>query len=196
MEKNIQKVLLIGSVGVDRFRIVREFCNKINVKEILGIDFHFKKVNLNGNIITLQLWDTVGHERLTRLTSALYKNSDGALLVYDIDNKESFEEISQYKDRIKKESPDVKLVLVGVKFNSQTSIEQNENNSLFKNIYNFVISYNPFSTKEQTQKTSNVSYEEGEAKAKEFGCDFFEISKFTKENVDQAFDILIEKLVS
>nr|CAH7764143.1 unnamed protein product [Callosobruchus chinensis] len=70
------RLILIGDIGVDFF------ARLIEVKD--------------GTRIKLQLWDTAGQERFRSITKSYYRNSVGALLVYDICNRSSFEHIPQW----------------------------------------------------------------------------------------------------
>ena len=53
-------------------------------KSTIGVEFAFKTVNINGNDIKGQIWDTSGEERYRAITSAYYRGSVGAILVYDV----------------------------------------------------------------------------------------------------------------
>ncbi|XP_014239657.1 ras-related protein Rab-39A isoform X2 [Cimex lectularius] len=60
----------------------------------VGVDFFARLVEVNnGTRIKLQLWDTAGQEKFRSITKSYYRNSVGALLVYDICNRSSFESI-------------------------------------------------------------------------------------------------------
>uniref|UniRef100_A0A8C5NNC3 small monomeric GTPase n=1 Tax=Junco hyemalis TaxID=40217 RepID=A0A8C5NNC3_JUNHY len=61
-----------------------------------GIDFKIKTVELQGKKIKLQIWDTAGQERFHTITTSYYRGAMGIMLVYDITNAKSFENISKW----------------------------------------------------------------------------------------------------
>lgn len=61
-----------------------------------GIDFKQKLINLDGVPIKLQIWDTAGQERFRTLTTAYYRGAMGILLMYDVTNMESFNNLSYW----------------------------------------------------------------------------------------------------
>lgn len=63
---------------------------------ILGIDFKIKTVELRGKKIKLQIWDTAGQERFHTITTSYYRGAMGIMLVYDITNEKSFENIVKW----------------------------------------------------------------------------------------------------
>ncbi|XP_017694735.1 PREDICTED: ras-related protein Rab-10 [Lepidothrix coronata] len=63
---------------------------------ISGIDFKIKTVELQGKKIKLQIWDTAGQERFHTITTSYYRGAMGIMLVYDITNAKSFENISKW----------------------------------------------------------------------------------------------------
>lgn len=62
----------------------------------LGIDFKIKTVELRGKKIKLQIWDTAGQERFHTITTSYYRGAMGIMLVYDITNEKSFENIVKW----------------------------------------------------------------------------------------------------
>lgn len=63
---------------------------------IAGIDFKIKTVELRGKKIKLQIWDTAGQERFHTITTSYYRGAMGIMLVYDITNEKSFENIVKW----------------------------------------------------------------------------------------------------
>lgn len=61
-----------------------------------GIDFKIKTVELRGKKIKLQIWDTAGQERFHTITTSYYRGAMGIMLVYDITNEKSFENIVKW----------------------------------------------------------------------------------------------------
>lgn len=63
---------------------------------VTGIDFKIKTVELRGKKIKLQIWDTAGQERFHTITTSYYRGAMGIMLVYDITNEKSFENIVKW----------------------------------------------------------------------------------------------------
>ena len=61
-----------------------------------GIDFKIRTIELDGKKIKLQIWDTAGQERFRTITTAYYRGAMGIMLVYDITNEKSFENIKNW----------------------------------------------------------------------------------------------------
>jgi len=81
-----------------------------------GIDFKIKTVELGGKKIKLQIWDTAGQERFHTITTSYYRGANGIMLVYDITNAKSFENISKWLRNIEEHaSEDVEKMLLGNK---------------------------------------------------------------------------------
>jgi Rab family, other len=81
-----------------------------------GIDFKQKLINLDGVPIKLQIWDTAGQERFRTLTTAYYRGAMGILLMYDVTNLESFNNLSYWLRNIQEVSESILLTLVLNKF--------------------------------------------------------------------------------
>ncbi|MPC80893.1 Ras-related protein Rab-21 [Portunus trituberculatus] len=58
--------------------------------------FLTKRVNLNGKRVNLAIWDTAGQERFHALGPIYYRESHGAILVYDITDEDSFQKVNPY----------------------------------------------------------------------------------------------------
>lgn len=82
----------------------------------IGVEFSTKNVTVGDKIIKAQIWDTAGQERFRSVTSAYYHGSMGALLVYAVNNRESFEKLDRWVTEIReKADPDIQIMLVGNK---------------------------------------------------------------------------------
>lgn len=63
---------------------------------LAGIDFKIKTVELRGKKIKLQIWDTAGQERFHTITTSYYRGAMGIMLVYDITNEKTFDDIVKW----------------------------------------------------------------------------------------------------
>ena len=113
------KIMLLGDSTVGKTSILRRYCkNEFSNKyaTTIGIDFQFKNMIKFDNRIRLQIWDTAGQERYKVVAKNYFNSSDGFIIIYDITNRESFNNIdnwiSQINDVANKE---VKFILFGNK---------------------------------------------------------------------------------
>ncbi|WKX87921.1 hypothetical protein Q1695_007938 [Nippostrongylus brasiliensis] len=113
------KLLLIGDSGVGKTCILYRFSDDaFNTTFIstIGIDFKIKTIELRGKKIKLQIWDTAGQERFHTITTSYYRGAMGIMLVYDITNAKSFDNIAKWLRNIDEHaSEDVVKMLLGNK---------------------------------------------------------------------------------
>lgn len=82
----------------------------------IGIDFKIKTIELDGKRVKLQIWDTAGQERFRTITTAYYRGAMGILLVYDVTDEQSFQNIRNWIRNIEQHAADnVDKVLIGNK---------------------------------------------------------------------------------
>ncbi|XP_003373454.1 GTP-binding protein Ypt2 [Trichinella spiralis] len=113
------KLLLIGDSGVGKtcllFRFAEDSFNNTFISTI-GIDFKIRTIELDGKKIKLQIWDTAGQERFRTITNAYYRGAMGILLVYEITNEKSFENIKNWVRNIEEHaSANVEKIILGNK---------------------------------------------------------------------------------
>ncbi|XP_033110089.1 ras-related protein Rab-10-like isoform X6 [Anneissia japonica] len=113
------KLLLIGDSGVGKtcilFRFSDDTFNTTFISTI-GIDFKIKTVELNGKKIKLQIWDTAGQERFHTITTSYYRGAMGIMLVYDITQEKTFDNIAKWLRNIQEHAnEDVEKMLLGNK---------------------------------------------------------------------------------
>lgn len=113
------KLLLIGDSGVGKtcilFRFSDDAFNSTFISTI-GIDFKIKTIELRGKKIKLQIWDTAGQERFHTITVSYYRGAMGIMLVYDITNAKSFDNIAKWLRNIQEHAnDDVERMILGNK---------------------------------------------------------------------------------
>ena len=100
------KISLIGNSGVGKTCIILRYTNENyseNTVSTQGANYSPKTININGKNIQLDIWDTAGQEQYRSLGRHFYKDSYIVILVYDITNKESFEDLKNiWYDDIRK----------------------------------------------------------------------------------------------
>ena len=120
---HIFKILIIGDSSVGKSNLLLRFSDDTfhdTFLPTIGVDFKIKTLNVSNNKIKLNIWDTAGQERFKTITATYYKGSHGIVLVYDITDRNSFTNISNWLKEIKKQAgPGVVKFLVGNKCDLQ-----------------------------------------------------------------------------
>ncbi|TFY67400.1 hypothetical protein EVG20_g3955 [Dentipellis fragilis] len=113
------KLLLIGDSGVGKSCLLLRFCDDAWTPSFIttiGIDFKIRTIELDGKRIKLQIWDTAGQERFRTITTAYYRGAMGILLVYDVTDERSFNNIRTWHANIEQHASEgVNKILIGNK---------------------------------------------------------------------------------
>lgn len=113
------KFLVIGNAGVGKSCLLHQFIEqkfKQDSNHTIGVEFGSKVVNIAGKSVKLQVWDTAGQERFRSVTRSYYRGAAGALLVYDISSRETYNALTNWlTDARTLASPNIVIVLVGNK---------------------------------------------------------------------------------
>ncbi|KOC68385.1 Ras-related protein Rab-39B [Habropoda laboriosa] len=165
------RLILIGDSTVGKSSLLKYFTDGKFAElsdPTVGVDFFARLIKVeDGTRIKLQLWDTAGQERFRSITKSYYRNSVGALLVYDVCNRASFEHIPQWmmdaRRHIEPHCP--VFALVGCKLDLVTNGGRRE-----------------------------VSKEEARAFADQHGVHHIETSAKTGVNVEEAFRTVTQEV--
>ncbi|XP_071593542.1 ras-related protein Rab-10-like isoform X5 [Heliangelus exortis] len=100
------KIVMAGESCVGKTSIVRRYTDPTSPPAgaptpssylaTIGIDFKVKLVTFNDTRVKLQIWDTAGQERFHTLSTSYFRGAQGFVLVYDITNLESFQNITMW----------------------------------------------------------------------------------------------------
>ncbi|GFR23752.1 ras-related protein Rab-18 [Trichonephila clavata] len=93
------KILIIGESDVGKSSLLLRFTDDVfdpGLAATIGVDFKVKTVSVDGNKAKLAIWDTAGSERFRTLTPSYYRGAQGAILVYDVSNRQSFQKLDQW----------------------------------------------------------------------------------------------------
>jgi small GTP-binding protein len=116
----IFKVLLLGDSSVGKTCFLLRFSDDTftdNHISTIGLDYRLKMVSVNNEaIVKLQIWDTAGQDRFRAITKNYYKGAHGIILLYDVTNPSTFNNIKNWIAQIKDNTSDkVQICLVGNK---------------------------------------------------------------------------------
>ena len=120
IDECVYKVLLLGDSTVGKTCFLMKYTDKtfqdIHMATI-GLDYRLKSMKLkSGKSIKLQIWDTAGQDRFRAITKNYYKGSHGIILIYDITNIQSFENVKTWVNQIREEaSSNVIIYIAGNK---------------------------------------------------------------------------------
>ena len=164
-------LVLIGDSGVGKSCLLLRFADDKwtdSYISTIGVDFKIRTVQLDGKNIKLQIWDTAGQERFRTISSTYYRGAHGIIVVYDITNRESFNNVKRWLKEIDKYAREnVNKLLVG---NKADLADDNELRAVQK--------------------------QEGKNFADELGVQFLEASAKTGTFVDTAFLLISSEIKS
>lgn len=162
------KLLLIGDSGVGKSCLLLRYSDDSFTSSFIttiGIDFKIKSILIQDSKVKLQIWDTAGQERFRTITTAYYRGAMGILLVYDVSDESSFNNIRNWMRQIDQNATEsVCRILIGNKCDIDVSERK-------------------------------VSFAAGKALADEFGIKFFETSAKSNINIDTCFMTIASDIV-
>ena len=164
----VYKVLLLGDSTVGKTCFLLRYCDKAFEDAHLttvGLDYRLKNMVLkNEKNVKLQIWDTAGQDRFRAITKNYYKGANGIILIYDVTNLQSYENVKNWIAQIKESAnQNVIIYLVG----------------------------NKIDIKEEDRC---VKTEDGKKLAEEFKLPFFESSAKNGININEIFEQIVEKI--
>ncbi len=93
------KVILVGESQVGKTSLITQFKDqkfKIGYIATFSNDRIYKNITIDNETLNLEIWDTIGQEKMRALNKIFMKNTDIALLIYDVTNQRSFDEIKYW----------------------------------------------------------------------------------------------------
>ena len=164
-------VIIIGDSGVGKTAFLSKYVKGVfpmAPTPTIAIEFATKIIQIKeGGYIKAQIWDSAGQERYKAIVAGHYRRAAGALIVYDVTKKASFEHVTNWLKNINEMAEKNCITyLIG---NKRDLVENNEN-------------------------AREVTIEEAQKYAKENGLRFYEASALTNENVNNSFEDLLQEI--
>ncbi|KAL3871609.1 hypothetical protein ACJMK2_039600 [Sinanodonta woodiana] len=115
----IFKYIIIGDMGVGKSCLLHQFTEKkfmADCPHTIGVEFGTRIIEVSGQKIKLQIWDTAGQERFRAVTRSYYRGAAGALMVYDITRRSTYNHLSSWlTDARNLTNPNTVIFLIGNK---------------------------------------------------------------------------------
>ena len=110
------KVLLLGDSTVGKtcflMRFTENTFQEIHMSTI-GLDYRFKKMPLDDTKeATVQIWDTAGQDRFRAITKNYYKGAHGIILIYDVTNQKSFDNVKNWVSQIRENASEKAIIYI------------------------------------------------------------------------------------
>ncbi|CAH2073258.1 unnamed protein product [Thlaspi arvense] len=113
------KLVLIGDSGVGKSQILSRYARNefsLDSKATIGVEFQTRTLVLDHKSVKAQIWDTAGQERYRAVTSAYYRGAVGAMLVYDVTRRQTFDHIPRWLEELRGHADkNIVIMLVGNK---------------------------------------------------------------------------------
>jgi small GTP-binding protein len=113
------KIILVGDTNVGKTSLLQRKHNNIfnpAFTTTLGVDFYYITVRKHNKDIKIYLWDTAGQEKFANLINVYFRDLDGGMVIYDITNRNSFDNIEKWIEKISMfNKNNVPIIIVGTK---------------------------------------------------------------------------------
>lgn len=133
------KVVVVGNGAVGKSSMIQRYCKGIftkDYKKTIGVDFLERQIFVNDEEVRLMLWDTAGQEEFDAITKAYYRGAQACVLVFSTTDRDSFQSIDNWKEKIEAEVGDIPTVLVQNKIDllEETVVKNEEAEALAKRL--------------------------------------------------------------
>ena len=128
----ILKILILGDSGVGKTSILIKYINnKFDESHIatIGVDYMDKTIKYKNINVKWQIWDTSGQEKFRSIARNFYRNSDAIFIVFDLNNKDTYNSIKQWINDVEEYCPNIKKILLG----NKSDLEKNVSEEIIKN---------------------------------------------------------------
>ncbi|MHA2006669.1 MAG: Rab family GTPase [Promethearchaeota archaeon] len=136
------KIITAGNAGVGKTTLLYRYVEGnflTDTKATLGVDFYWKVFNAKDNQIDLQLWDFGGQQVFRHILKNYASGANGALLLFDLTNKSSLEQIDGWVDICRVNDPKLPIIFLGTKLDlTDLIIIEDAEAIFFKEKYGFL----------------------------------------------------------
>lgn len=101
------KIVLLGDSGVGKSSIAQRYCNDAfsdNYDVTIGGAYMQQKVNIDGTIVKMHIWDTGGSDRFRSLVSMYYRDAIAAVICYDLTNDRTFQSVNYWTNEMQQKN--------------------------------------------------------------------------------------------
>lgn len=116
------KIISVGNAEVGKSCLIKRYCEEKFVDryiQTIGIDYGVKKLKIKGQTVAINFFDMSGNEDYKLIRTEFYADACGVLMVFDLDNRDSFNSLVHWEDEMRKSSgidmSRVKIVVCGNK---------------------------------------------------------------------------------
>jgi small GTP-binding protein len=126
------QLLIIGDSLVGKTSILARFTENTftpNYLATVGLDYFTKDEVFGTKTVRIKIWDTAGQERYKAVTQGFFRNANGIMIVYDITNSETFDNLKYWIQSIHThigEKNDVKIIIIGNKIDLQREVKKED----------------------------------------------------------------------
>lgn len=138
----------------------------VSNKSTIGVEFASRMIQCRSLNIKAQIWDTAGQEKYRAITSVYYRGAVGAIVVYDITDKQSFDDLHIWMKELKQFAVTEKIVIHMIGNKSDLTHER------------------------------QVSFQEAKEFADEQNMKLFETSALNASNIENAFESIISGIIT
>lgn len=165
------KLLMLGDSGVGKSSLILRYtADSFNPSLVgtVGVNFKSRKEMIDGEAVQVQVWDTAGQEHFHKITTSYYKGANGIILVYDVSDKKSMDNVEYWVKNIKAHASEtVHVALVG----NKTDLRKEGNSD------------------------NCTDTETGKEFAQRYNVPYFETSAKDAINVNDAFKTLVANII-
>ncbi|KAK1302759.1 Ras-related protein RABA6b [Acorus calamus] len=113
------KAVMVGDSAVGKSNLLSRFARdefRLDSRPTIGVEFAYRNVRVRDKLIKAQIWDTAGQERFRAITSSYYRGALGAMLVYDMTRRSTFESLTRWLEELRRFADhDMVIILIGNK---------------------------------------------------------------------------------
>ncbi|CAK9001128.1 unnamed protein product [Durusdinium trenchii] len=182
------KIVILGEGRVGKTSLLRRYVSQsfdsdeASTQSAAYLD---KVLQLRGTQVQLSLWDTAGQERFHALAPIYYRDADGALLVYDVTEPESFRRVAKWVEELQVAGPQCALAIVGNKCDLQSQVAVYESQTMGSK-----------PTKNTAEPPARVPKADAESYARSINARHSVASAKLGHGVEETFGALVEDVLT